>query len=72
MVAFVVISMLGCMNYAIITNENFDYTPSVSHSFAVFYIKFPCAIALHFFLYPDIAKGMNLMKFANNQHELFV
>jgi len=68
LVAFVVISMLFCMNYAILTNENGDYTPSLSHSFAVFYIKFPCAIALHFCLYPEVAKGMNLMKFANNQH----
>lgn len=72
MVGFVVISMLVCMNYAIITNENGDYTPSLSHSFAVFYIKFPCAIALHFYLYPEVAKGMNLMKFANNQVDSFV
>lgn len=72
MVAFVVISMLTCMNYAIMTNENGDYTHSISHSFAVFYIKFPCAIALHFYLYPEVAKGMNLMKFANNQHKMFV
>ena len=68
----VVISMLVCMNYAILTNENGDYTPCLSHSFAVFYIKFPCAIALHFCLYPEVAKGMNLMKFANNQHAMFV
>jgi hypothetical protein len=72
LVAFVVISMLLCMNYAILTNENGDYTPSLSHSFAVFYIKFPCAIALHFYLYPEVAKGMNLMKFANNQVSSFV
>ena len=64
--------MLSCMNYAIVTNENGDYTPSLAHSFAVFYIKFPCAIALHFCLYPEVAKGMNLMKFANNQHAMFV
>ena len=72
LVAGVVISMLSCMNYAIVTNENGDYTPSLAHSFAVFYIKFPCAIALHFCLYPEVAKGMNLMKFANNQSVLFV
>jgi hypothetical protein len=42
------------------------------HSFSVFYVKFPCAIALHFCLYPEVAKGMELMKFTNNHAELFV
>ena len=41
-------------------------------SFLVFYVKLPCAIALHFCLYPEVAKGMNLMKFANNQCDQFV
>jgi hypothetical protein len=29
-------------------------------------------LALHFVLYPEVANGMNLMKFANNQPHLFV
>lgn len=64
--------MLTCMMYAIATNDGGEYTPNLAHSYAVFIVKFPCAIALHICLYPEIAKGMNLMKFANNQHELFV
>lgn len=27
---------------------------------------------MHFSLYPEVAKGMNLMKFANNQCHMFV
>jgi hypothetical protein len=68
-VAFVVCSMLGCMVYQIITsNEKLSFP----HEFSVFYVKFPCAIALHFCLYPEVAKGMELMKFSNNHPELFV
>ena len=38
----------------------------------VFYVKFPCAVALHFVLYPEVAQGMQLMKLANNQWDQFV
>jgi uncharacterized membrane protein len=65
LVQTVVIMMLTCMLYAINTNENCDYTPNVAHSFAVWIVKFPCAVALHFFLYPEVANGMAVMKFAN-------
>ena len=40
--------------------------------FVVFYVKVPCALTLHFVLFPEIIKGMNLMKFANNESHLFV
>jgi len=61
--------MLGCMCYQIIYGGEERTFP---HDFSVFYVKFPCAIALHFCLYPEVAKGMELMKFASNHHELFV
>jgi hypothetical protein len=61
--------MLGCMVYQIMTDIN---ELSFPHDFSVFYVKFPCAIALHFCLYPEVAKGMELMKFCNNHPELFV
>jgi len=68
-VAFVVCSMLGCMVYQILT----DKAPrSFPHDFSIFYVKFPCAVALHFCLYPEVAKGMELMKFTNNHPKLFV
>mmetsp|Transcript_12167 Transcript_12167/g.20511 ORF Transcript_12167/g.20511 Transcript_12167/m.20511 type:complete len:217 (-) Transcript_12167:89-739(-) len=72
LVALVVTIMLTCMMYAIVTNEAGEYTPAFSHSFAVFIVKLPCAVALHFALYPEVAKGMGLMKFSNNQPDLFV
>lgn len=38
----------------------------------LFLVKFPCCIALHFVLCPEVAKGMELMKFANNHPDDFV
>jgi hypothetical protein len=67
-----VVTMLLCMLYAIITDEGGAYTPQVASSFALFYVKFPCAVALHFVLYPQVGKGMKIMKFANNQCDMFV
>ena len=72
LVQTVVVAMLVCMLYAMWTNENGDYTPNIAHSYAVWIVKFPCAVALHFFLYPEVANGMNIMKFANQQCDLFV
>lgn len=68
----IVDALLFCMLFAIATNENCDYTPNIAHNFAVFFVKFPCTLALHFVLYPEVANGMNLMKFCNNQPHLFV
>lgn len=67
-----VVTMLLCMLYAIITDEGGAYTPQVASNFALFYVKFPCAVALHFVLYPQVGKGMKIMKFANNQCDMFV
>lgn len=62
-------SMLFCMLLAII------YTDSYENHFVdsreVLAVKFPCTIALHLYLYPEVTKGMQIMKFANNQHKLF-
>jgi hypothetical protein len=65
-ISAIVNALLLSMLYAMITNENGDYTKNIAHSYAVFFVKFPCAMALHFVLYPEVANGMNLMKFANN------
>jgi hypothetical protein len=71
-VQLIVILMLVCMMTSIVTNEMGRYDNQFSHSFAVFYIKIPCALALHLVLYPEVAKGINIMKFTNQQTELFV
>lgn len=65
-------TMLGCMVWALVVNEDFGYSPYISHSFAVFVVKIPCTIALHLVLFPEVANGMIIMKFANNQAKLFV
>jgi len=69
LVAMVVMAMLAAMLWAIASNENGDYAAELAHSSVVFYVKFPCAVALHLVLYPEVAKGMSIMKFANNQHD---
>jgi len=40
--------------------------------YTVYIVKVPCALTLHMVLFPEIIKGMNLMKFANNENRLFV
>ena len=59
--------MLLCMTNAMLDNEGGEYSMAYAGSVWVLYVKFPCAIALHFYLYPEVQKGMMIMKFANNQ-----
>lgn len=58
-----VFAMLVCMFYSMLTSE--EYKAEFSHSFDVYFVKLPCAIALHLCLYPEVAAGMNIMKVAN-------
>jgi hypothetical protein len=63
--------MLTCMLYSMMygeEEENFGF----ARSYAVFVVKFPSAICLHFVLYPEVMQGMNIMKYANNQVDNFV
>lgn len=68
LVAIVVCSMLFCMLYELLQEE----AATFPGSFSVFYVKLPCAIALHLCLYPEVAKGMELMKLANMYSGYFV
>lgn len=61
------LAMMICIVYAMMTNEENQYNAYFAHSFALFYVKFPCCVALHFFLYPEVQKGLRIMKFSNNQ-----
>mgnify|MGYP000709678523 CR=1 FL=1 len=61
----VVITMLGASLFAIDTDEGGIYTPYLAHSHALWLVKLPCAVALHFALYPQVSNGMAIMKFAN-------
>ena len=58
-----VFAMLVCMFYSMLISE--EYKAEFSHSFDVYFVKLPCAIALHLCLYPEVAAGMNIMKVAN-------
>jgi hypothetical protein len=57
--------MLGSSLYGIITNENGYYEAKIPDTHVLWFIKFPCAIALHFSLTPHITAGLVIMKFAN-------
>ena len=62
--------MLTCMLIELYNQDSSELT--FAHTYIVFFVKFPCAIALHFALYPEVHKGMEIMKFANNDCDLFV
>lgn len=64
--------MLFCMTAALRENENNEYSRDYAGSVWVLYVKLPCALALHFYLYPEVQKGMEIMKYSNNQPEQFV
>lgn len=44
----------------------------IPRSFITLLVKFPCSAALHLMLAPQVAQGMMIMNFSNNQGELFV
>lgn len=64
--------MLYCMYRSMTWNEGGLYTPNIAQHFTLFFVKFPCALALHFFLYPEVADSLTLMKFAVNEPQQFV
>mmetsp|Transcript_12165 Transcript_12165/g.20504 ORF Transcript_12165/g.20504 Transcript_12165/m.20504 type:complete len:137 (-) Transcript_12165:403-813(-) len=64
------ILMVTCMLVEIVNKDEFSniFIPQRT----LLMVKLPCAIALHLHLYPEVHKGMVIMKFANNQPELFI
>ncbi len=66
------ISMMLCLGYALFVDENKEFDHVFPNSMALFYVKLPCCIALHYSIQPFIQKGMSIMKFANNQCDQFV
>jgi hypothetical protein len=47
--------------------EEYFYTTK----FPIMIVRFPCAVAIAMELHPKVKEGMDIMKFANNQTELF-
>jgi len=67
--------MLTCTFSNLYKDENGDGEADSSKfylNFEVLVVKFPCAVALHLYLYPEVMNGMNIMKFTNNQSDLFL
>ena len=58
-------TMLACAFLSILQNVSGEYS-AFEDSFAVMLVKFPCSVALHLVLYPEVLVGMEMMKFANN------
>lgn len=44
----------------------------IPESLSTLIVKFPCSAALHMLLSPQVAQGMAIMKYANNQPQEFV
>ena len=55
------IIMIVCIQSQL-SEFSLDFAPD----FYVLLVKFPCSIALHLFLHPEVRKGLIIMKFANN------
>lgn len=64
-------TMLTCMLWSLISNVLGEYSQHFTNDFIVLLVKFPCTVALHLFLFPEVQTGMKIMKFANNQPHLF-
>jgi hypothetical protein len=67
-----VTTMLLCMSYAILVNENNEYPMHQPHNFYLMIIKAPTIMALHLLLSPEVENGMRIMKFSNQQSDQFV
>jgi len=66
MILGVQLMMLLCMYYSIRYIEKEEHHHHEEDYLPVLIVKFPCAIALHLSLYPEVRKGMVIMNFANN------
>ena len=68
---FVTNTMLGGMLSLLLDPDahEFDITPA--KTFTLQSVRFVCAVALHVMLYPEVKKGMQIMKYSNNHEHLF-
>lgn len=69
---FVTTNILLCMLYALLSNEKDQYTPNIASTFPLFEVKFPCAMALHFLLFPEVKDALVIMKLAHQEPDQFV
>ena len=62
--------MLTGMVYQIV-KEDSDYTLYATDQFELYLVRFACAITLHLILYPEVRRGLVIMKYVNNHPHLF-
>lgn len=63
--------MLLAQIIAVITNEEEEYGIEAPSNFPLVLVKIPCIIALHFALTPQLDNALQIMKFSNQQSDLF-
>ena len=71
MIFFVSNTMLVGMAIKIFENEQDQYSISYANTFVLFCVRFISAIALHCVIFPEVRKGMVIMKYVNNHPESF-
>ena len=71
LIFFISNTMLMALTIKFYENENDEYSISYADSFTLFSIRFICAIALHAVIFPEVRKGMIIMKYVNNHPESF-
>lgn len=62
--------LLGIL-WSIVVDKNSELTEFESGSFMLYIVRFVCCIALHIMLFPEVRKGMIIMKYVNNHPEKF-
>jgi hypothetical protein len=51
--------------------ESNDYKIFAANTYRLQFVRFACSIAMHLLLYPEVKKGMILMKYTNNHPNNF-
>lgn len=62
--------LLGIL-YSIFIQKSSELTEFESGSFMLYIVRFVCCVALHIMLFPEVRKGMIIMKYVNNHPHKF-
>lgn len=57
--------------YSIFVQKSEEFSNFESGSFMLYIVRFVCCVALHIMLFPEVRKGMIIMKYVNNHPEKF-
>lgn len=62
--------MMAAMFYTVFVKDKNEWSYS-GGSFWLYVVRFVCAVALHIMLFPEVRKGLIIMKYVNNHPEKF-